>query len=414
MGGTCSAGVCGCPGTIGRDCSGTCRDLASDPANCGTCGRTCGWSCTASTCDDAVEISAGAFHTCARRTSGAVVCWGDNGSGAIGDGGAGGFRLTPVAVVGVSDAVEIAAGGAHTCARRASGTVLCWGWNDHGQLGDGTGGPGRFRATPVAVMGLSDAVEISAGMVHTCARRATGAVVCWGLGGGLLGDGTSGTDRLTPVAVSGLGDAVEITAGPLHTCARRTSGAVVCWGYNGSGALGDGTTTDRLTLVAVTGLSDAVEISAGYGYTCARRGSGTVVCWGGNSYGQLGDGTSGTNRLTPVAVSGLTDALEIAASDRDPYSGESDHTCARRTSGAVVCWGANGSGQIGDGTSGTDRLTPVPVMGLGDAAEITAGKEHTCARRSSGAVVCWGFGLAIGDGGAGGPAHLAPTPVTPP
>jgi len=98
----------------------------------------------------------------------------------------------------------------------------------------------------------------------------------------------------------------------LHSCARRAGGSVVCWGYNYSGELGDGTTTSRLTPVAVSGLSDAVELSAGGLHSCARRAGGSVVCWGRNSEGELGDGTMGdgttTRRLTPVAVSGLSDA----------------------------------------------------------------------------------------------------------
>jgi alpha-tubulin suppressor-like RCC1 family protein len=113
--------------------------------------------------------------------------------------------------------------------------------------------------------------------------------------------------------------------------------------------------THRSTPVAVSGLSGAVEITTNYFHTCARRASGTVVCWGDNTFGQLGDGTVGILRSTPVAVSGLSDAVEIDAGER--------HTCARRASGTVVCWGLGDNGQLGDGMM-TTRLTPVAVMGL--------------------------------------------------
>lgn len=391
-------------------CEGGCRDLSIDPANCGACRHTCGWGCMAGACDDAVELSAGYEHTCARRASGSVVCWGLNNNGQLGDGTTT-HHLTPVAVAGLTDAVEIAAGGYYTCARRCSGTVVCWGDNTWGQLGDGTA---TQHLAPVAVEGLTDAVEITSGGAHTCARRVSGTVVCWGKNSeGQLGDGTCcdfTSHSETPAPVVGLTDAVEIAAGSEHTCARRASGAVVCWGLNFSGELGDGASGGiGLSPVTVDGLNDAVELAAATGgiHTCARRASGTVVCWGDNTAGQLGDGTSRINRLVPVLVSELVDAVEVSAGVAD--------TCARRVSGAVVCWGWNGQGEIGDGTFGTDRFTPVAVTGLNDAVEVSVGGDHACARRRSGAVVGWGFNDSgqIGDGTSGN-NRLTPVPVVAP
>jgi alpha-tubulin suppressor-like RCC1 family protein len=303
---------------------------------------------------DAVEISAGLVHTCARRSSGAVACWGYNEFGRLGDGTTIN-RLRPTVVVGLVDAVEISAGLRHTCARRSSGSVVCWGKNDYGTLGDGSTVADRHASTPTTVFGLTDAVELSTGNYDTCARRRSGGVVCWGYNiDGRLGDGTA-TDRATPTPVIGLADAVEISAGRSHTCARRTSGTVVCWGKNDHGALGDGTTIERRAPTPVSGLIDALEIATGDTHTCARRIFGTVVCWGNNDFGQLGDGTGMARPPTPMAVSGLVDAVELTADVRQ--------TCARRASGAVVCWGENFAGQLGDGTT-TTRLTPTPVVGL--------------------------------------------------
>ncbi len=157
--------------------------------------------------------------------------------------------------------------------------------------------------------------------------------------------------------MSGLTDAVELTTGYRHTCARRSSGVAVCWGSNEYGQLGDGTITDRLTPTPVSGLTDAVELSAGHRHTCARQSSGLVACWGSNAYGQLGNGTTFDQRV-PAAVTGLTGALELSAGWV--------HTCARpggSDSGGVVCWGSNFTGEIGDGTT-SDRRVPTPVLGL--------------------------------------------------
>ena len=194
----------------------------------------------------------------------------------------------------------------HTCALLSTGAVKCWGYNPHGQTGDGT--TTTPRTTPVDVSGLSSGVTaISAFYYHTCALLSTGAVKCWGLNTfGQLGD-NSQTTRLTPVDVSGLSSGVDaISAGVYHTCAVLSTGAVKCWGYNPYGQLGDNSQTNRLTPVAVSGLSSGVTaISAGYLHSCAFLSTGAVKCWGGNNFGQLGD-NSQTTRLTPVAVSGIS------------------------------------------------------------------------------------------------------------
>jgi len=242
--------------------------------------------------------------------------------------------------------------------------------------------------------GAIRAGSISAGINHTCAVTTGGAAKCWGdnqygeLG---VGDGTT-TQSTTPVDVVGLGSGVaSVSAGINHTCAVTTGGAVKCWGYNVVGELGDGTTTQSNTPVDVVGLGSGVaSVSAGGNHTCAVTIGGAAKCWGYNGFGELGDGTT-TQSSTPVDVVGLGSSVASV-------SAGGNHTCAVTIGGAVKCWGDNSSGELGDGTT-TYSATPVDVVGLG-LASVSDGYQNTCAVTTSGAAKCWGNNVSaeLGDG----------------
>jgi alpha-tubulin suppressor-like RCC1 family protein len=218
-------------------------------------------------------------------------------------------------------------------------------------------------------------------------------VKCWGANDdGEVGDGTKDA-RTTPTQVVGLtSGATAVAVGGEHACAITSGGGVKCWGRNNNGELGDGTTTNRTTPVQVVGLSSGViAITAGEYHTCAITAGGRLVCWGDNGSGQLGDGTT-TMRTTPVQVTGLTAGVEAV-------SGGFLHTCAVTAGGSAKCWGANrladdddtAGGQLGDGTY-TGRTTPTQVKGLtSGVVGISAGEYHSCATLRTGGARCWGW-----------------------
>jgi alpha-tubulin suppressor-like RCC1 family protein len=340
-----------------------------------------------------LQVAAGGSHTCA-GVDGGVQCWGDNTYGQLGDGTHSG-RTTPVDVVGLNaSARALITGDHHTCALTASNGVKCWGGNGAGQLGDGTT---TDRTTPVDVSGLGSGVHtIAAGGGHTCAL-VYGGVRCWGWNAdGQLGDGSK-VIRTTPVAVSGLSSGMRaVAAGASHTCAVTDGGAVQCWGDNRYGQLGDGSTTDRTTPVNVLGLDSGVRAIAAGGYhTCALTAAGQMKCWGANDSGQLGDGTT-IQHATPVDVSGLAGGVSALGAG-------GCHTCALMDTvqgGGIQCWGDNGHGQLGDGTT-IPRMTPVEVFGLTiNVDAVAAGTRHTCAVVQEDRLTCWGrndYGQ-LGDG----------------
>jgi alpha-tubulin suppressor-like RCC1 family protein len=298
-----------------------------------------------------------------------------------------------VAPAVTSTVSAVSAGDLYTCARTSAGGAKCWGNNDYGMLGDGTT---TERRIPVNVSALGGGVAtVAAGGGSTCALTSAGGVKCWGRNdSGQLGDGTT-TERHTPVDVSGLtSGVVAVAAGGSHTCALTASSRIECWGFNSQGQLGDGTITERHTPVHVSGLtSGVIAVTAGLAHTCALTSAGGVKCWGSNGAGELGDGTT-TERHTPVDVSGLTSGvIAVAAGD--------SHTCALTSAGGAKCWGGNGSGELGDNKACTGPCTtPVNVSGLTSGVVAVTAGGHSCALTSAGGAKCWGdntFGQ-LGDG----------------
>jgi alpha-tubulin suppressor-like RCC1 family protein len=408
---SCSSGFCvvdDCNTNFG-DCTGApgCEtDTRTSSAHCGMCNHACdadSW-CVASECAAIpfTQLSAGNQFICALRADGRVFCWGNNASGQLGnDDIATTHRSTAAQVTGLTDAVEIAAGWEHACARRQSGAVVCWGRNSYGQVGDGTDSQ---RLVPTAVLGVAGALEVTAGREHTCARLAS-SVLCWGRNSyGQLGNSEySFSATSTATTVTGLTDAVEIDAGDAHTCARRQGGTLVCWGDNAYGKLADGTTGSRSEPAPVLNLTDAIDLAVGGNHTCVRRSAAATVCWGPNFYGEVGDGTADF-RQSPTVVIDLGAVTALAAGGY--------HTCARRASGSAACWGFNESGQLGD-TSAMSRTAPVDVSTLTNVVELVAGSDFSCARLTTGGLMCWGANYEgqLGNSTTTGIATF-PEPVT--
>ena len=310
-------------------------------------------------------------HDLALLSNGTVMAWGNNTFGQLGDGILESSNV-PVEVTGLSNVIAIAAGGEFSLALLKNGTVKSWGHNNRGQLGDG------FEAdsnVPVTVTNLKNVVGIAAGLGHALAVLSSGAVEAWGWDSfGQLGFpateecGFTACSK-TPVVVSGVSGVATVSAGGTTSTALLKTGTVSTWG-GGTSAVS-----------TVSGLSEITATATGNAHQLALRSDGTVMAWGANTFGQLGDGTT-ENRATPVKVNGLSSVETIAAGEA--------HSLALLKNGTVESWGLNGSGQLGDGTfagpetcfSGFEHAcsrTSVPVSGLAGVAGIAAGFESSLA-----------------------------------
>ncbi len=339
------------------------------------------------------SVSAGSDSTCGLLINGSAVCWGSNEYGQLGNSSEGGYSTTAKFVSGGYNFSKVDTGGYHACGMMANGSVLCWGRNTYGQVGDGT--DGNNKNSPTFVSGTYKYVDISSGNLHSCGITEEGHGMCWGNNEyGQLGDGTT-TNRNTPTAVSGSHLFIKIVAGIHHTCGIVSDGSAYCWGDNSHGQIGNGSVGGSATAPdEVGGGYKYSDIAVGYVHSCGLLTNGSVVCWGDNTYAQLGNGSVGGESSTPKFVD--TDYTFVA------ISGGMSHTCGVMTNGSVVCWGYNylDKGELGNGSAAATASSPVFIDDSSKYTSISSLAYHSCGVHIDGSAYCWGdneYGK-LGDG----------------
>jgi len=320
------------------------------------------------------QVRAGCFHSVALASTGRVYAWGDNSVGQLGD-GTSVPRNTPVQVklpAGVK-VTAVRAGCRDSLALTSTGRVYAWGGNFFGQLGDGTH-LDRHRPVLVRLPGSTRIKAISSGCYHGMALTAAGHVLAWGYNDyGQLGNGsTTSSDVPVQVALPRGATPTIVAAGCNHSIAMTSSG-LYAWGLNLDGELGDGTRTDSsvpvLILILRTGppLGRLVSLFGGCSHSLALFASGTVLAWGYNADGELGNGSMSTS-LRPVGVA-VPASVRVKA-----ISASCDASYALTTSGKVLAWGLNDHGQLGNGDLISRSLpTVVHLPGGLAATAVSAG-----------------------------------------
>jgi alpha-tubulin suppressor-like RCC1 family protein len=361
------------------------------------------------------------FTASAQAAGDTGKAFGYNGSGQLGDGNSPTSSPVPVDISGLSNVTQISQGvGDHALALLSDGTVVAWGANYGGQLGDGTTDDSD---TPVAASGITNAVAIATGNAHSLALLADGTVVAWGRNyAGQLGQADTGPETCSvgpcstvPVPVAGLTGVVAIAAGGSHNLALLSDGTVMAWGANGSGELGNGDdsgpstcgfSTCNPTPTAVPGLTDVADIAAGDSHSLAILSDGTLMGWGSNGYGETGKGSTSTDEESPVAMPDVSGVTDIAAG--------SGHSFALLDNGAILGWGDDEFGEVGNGAigGGSCQCVKVPaVVGtIFNATSIASGAYTGLALLDNGTIKGWGDdnGGQLGDNDPGG---SKPSPV---
>ncbi len=274
-------------------------------------------------------------------------------------------------------ALRLAAGSGHNCALISDGSARCWGYNSHGQLGDRTT---DTRLQPVSVYNLNNAIDLAAGGFVTCAVLTDRSVACWGDGSqGALGNGTQ-EPRQSPTAVANISNVTSASTLGGTTCAVADS-SVQCWGQNANGELGNGTqsaTDYALKPVTVKEAGPATQVEVGDQFVCALQTDKSLKCWGKTWYGN----SEAETKLTPTTIPFVSGAVQVV-------SGMQGNVCVRRDDDTILCWGANGLGQVGQNDSADTHPQPTLVSGI-FATQITMGIDDVCALLEDGSLKCWG------------------------
>ena len=418
-----------------RQCVPCTQDMINLPGDHAALGDT--------VCESAIaSVSTGFTHTCAVTKRGEAYCWGSNEHGELGFPPS---QLTniPTPIALPEDVTQVSASATHTCALLDNGAVWCWGSNQYGQLGTPPTTPEESQP-PIELTAVPPALQVVAGVAHSCALTTNSKVYCWGSNiAGQLGIG-SGSQTAVATEVPGLPTNLSrLVSGPVSTCALTNDRALWCWGSNAQQELTSETSNRFIHLpqkIEYPGFRHET-LSLGPSGACILSESGDVYCRGidllqsvpprdpGRFYKveglpthnivvkHAGRSACALNNSNTISCWGaLLDAdVEFSPPRTVPEKpGEIDelsasvlHACSVTTTGRLRCWGHNNKGQLGDRTPTTTASPSSPTPLSSSAAQIVAGTSSTCALLVDGTLECWGSNLQgqLGNGTTDSTAH---------
>lgn len=353
-------------------------------------------------------LAAGGDHTCAIK-NGEVYCWGQN-NGGESRGNAGGIQTTPFKVaispltpVPPSGFSQLAAGGEHSC---AIGDGQLWCWGDKEAIG-------ADHSFMERVGTLSDWTEVSTGKTHTCGVSTSMGILCFGHNDHMQLGQTDGQDRAMPTAPANGQPTgrvpLHVLAGAGYTCAllgtapTDTMGELWCWGENGNHEIDSSNTNPLPAATQIGTTADWTHVTGGARRVCAMR-TGHAYCWGQTYAGGLGDGVFNEQiDATQASDLGSVDDIQLGVST---HTDQWDDLGCLTANGQIKCWGENAHGGVGAGTPAnmSARGVEVHAPNAHPWTHVVAGHNHSCAVTDNNQMFCWGVddvGESSGQPGRG-------------
>lgn len=323
-------------------------------------------------------------NACGIDSTGQLKCWGANHDssdsvyGLLGTGDATGSSLTTPQDVNIGTSYSSVSVGEFTvCAITNTNSVQCWGHRM--SVGD-TNYAGGDVTTPRNIDDIDTYSSIASGSYHNCGITTSNHLKCWGDSW----DGKLGRvgDNETPLRSDSPNLYIQVAAGRNHTCGLTADHKVRCWGTNGNGQVGVGSTVTPQTPIEIDPGVQYKMISVQENNSCGITSNDKIKCWGVNGSGQVGNGTTGGNITSPTLVDGATDYKQVQVGNY--------HTCAITSDDILKCWGSNGNGRLGDGSTTGPVNSPKVIDGANTYKRVYAGGSYTCALRLNGDLYCWG------------------------
>ena len=364
-----------------------------------------------------VSMSNAFSFSAAIDENGSLWMWGDNSYGQLGNGTLNGSNI-PVKTM--EDVAAVSCGGDHTAAVKTDGTLWTWGSNIYGQLGNGKETYDNNSNVPVKVM--EDVAAVSCGSYFTAALKTDGSLWMWGMNSnGQIGNGKqySGQYENNPQPVKVMEDVAAMSCGSGHVAAIKTDGSLWIWGSNRRGELGNGGAGNDTTYagdvviqtVPARLMDDVAAVSCGEQATAVIKADGSLWMWGANFSGQLGNGWTGNDTylgdpIQTVPVKVMDDVAYVSCGH--------SHTAAIKTDGSLWTWGLNEKGQLGNGGTGNEKdngvpIQTVPVKVMDGAAVVSCGNSSTLAVKPDHTIWVWGSNLngELGNGGTGNDSYYS-------
>jgi alpha-tubulin suppressor-like RCC1 family protein len=279
-------------------------------------------------------------------------------------------------------AVDLTAGLDHTCAIDMAGNMYCWGRGDEGQIGVDplttrcVSNTIYCQKTPAKVINVAPMIAVGAGAFHTCSSTGPQAY-CWGKNNtSQYGDSSLGPSTRPKLIVERAG-ATAFDGGMGHNCSVA-AGVLYCSGQNNEGQVGNMSVV--LQPMAVPVMNNVAQFSLGNATSCAVDTGNKLYCWGRNTYKTI-DQTTNIKTL-PIKIDGGNDVTMVAVGG--------DHVCAAFVGGVAKCWGLNNVGQVGNGNTNGTTAQPMTALSLANIVEVAANRNHSCVRNEAGDVFCFG------------------------